>query len=177
MSDAGQKENIEIKDIFFQNGLKYTSSVFSNGNLVKLSRYFTSGKISQVLAYNNGLLESKKIYNRNGELVETISYDYYDTGEIASIIKECTNNIVSVTFIREEDGRISNIRIRHNNIITRRIDYEYTKNGVFCTDINQNASVEYTLLKPPEAGEEWLISQRPNSIVMRKLLAAMSVSA
>ncbi len=177
MSDAGKIENLEVKDIFFQNGLKYTSSVFNNGNLVKLSRYFSNGKISQVLEYKDGLLDTKRIYNRDGNLLEIVTYTYYDTGDPASIIKESTNNLASVTFIRDDDGRIVNIRVRHNNIITRKVDYEYTKNGVICTDINQNTAVEYTILKPPPADESWLVSTRANSIIMRKLLVAMAASA
>ncbi len=177
MNSAGQRENIEIYDVFFQNGRKYTSSIFSNGNLIKLSRYFTCGKLSSECDYKNGILSLKKIYTRDGTLAETITYSYYDTGKIASIIKESRNNIVSVTFIRDNTSNITNIRIRQNNIIIRMIDYEYTNNSVICSDTNQFGTVEYTLFKHPVADESWLAIHKPSSIIMRKLSMAMPISS
>ncbi len=171
-------EKIETEDIFFQNGTKYTSSVFCNGRLIKLSKYFSNGKISQIYEYHNGLIMTKNIYSRDGCLLEKISYSYYDNGEIASIIKEKTNLILSITFlVDDETNNIVSIRIRHNNVIIRKLDYEYSGKCIHCTDIDQNSSAEYTLLKPPIASETWLAQTRANSIVMRKLLVAMSVSA
>ena len=60
-------ENINIdayvtKNIFFQNGAKYTTSVYCNGRLIKLSKYFSNGKLSQVYEYREGKLLSRNIY-------------------------------------------------------------------------------------------------------------------
>ncbi len=170
-------ENIEVKDIFFQSGLKYTSCIYYNGNLVKLSRYFSNGNLSELHEFSEGKLTTKKIYNRSGEVLETISYTYYDTGDIAAISKETINSASSATFIRDELKRIINIRIRRNSTIIRKIDYEYTAKGIQCYEFNQSGEQEYTLINPPKADESWLKIQTPNSLVMRKFLVTIAATA
>ncbi len=165
---------LKTQNTYFINGLKYTTSVYCNGKPVKISKYFSDGKISQIYNYENGQLTLKTIYNRKGDIIEKISYSYYDYGDIATIISEKINSLVSVTFIQDEEHKIVNIRLRHNNLIIKKIDYEYSNSDIICTEVTQAGEKVYKLDKAPIAGEKWLTSPQKDSLVMRKLKVAMA---
>lgn len=169
-----RSSQLETKDTYFVNGLKYATSVYCNGRPVKISKFFSDGKISQVLDYENAQLVVKTIYNRRGDVIEKVTYSYYDTGDLASVISEKVNSIVSATFIRDDDNKIINIRVRHNNLIIKKLDYEYSQTGIDCIEVTQSAEKVYKLTKPPIAGERWLIIPQQSSLVMRKLKVALA---
>ena len=169
-----KSSQFETKNTYFVNGLKYTTSVYCNGTPVKISKFFSDGKISQVLNYENGQIVLKTIYNRKGDVIERITYSYYDKGDLASVISEKINSIVSVTFIRDEDNRIINIRVRHNNLIIKKLDYDYSLTEIDCSEVTQTGEKNYKLVRPPVASEKWLAVPQQNSLVMRKLRVAIA---
>ena len=85
---------------YFPNGIVYCSSVYEKNQLLKSSKFHTNGKLAQRIKYEDGKMSVKEIYNRNGEISETYSYEYNTNGFVTKITQEKINTLYTVIFDR-----------------------------------------------------------------------------
>lgn len=163
---------------FFPNGTMYSSSVYENERLTKCSKYHSNGQLAQSVEYSKGKVVQKEIFNRHGERAESYSYFYDNSGDLEKIVNEKINTIYTVTF--ERDGyakKIKRIYVKQNNLIIRRLEFEYSNNQIICFETTNKQKLSYKLPIPPTADERWLNVTPANSLVMRKLRSALELCA
>ena len=166
-----------VENTFFPNGGKYLSKIFEKDHLVELQRFFTNGTIAQNTTYKNDKVESKIFYDRNGNEYECFYFDYDDNDFLERISKHHSNTRSEVAFLYDDGGKIVKIRIKHNNIIIRMLDYYwYDDNSILCDDKSEERTTHYKCVTPPKADEKWLAQVSPNSLVMRKLKNAFAIT-
>lgn len=173
--DSKSKKTVKT---YFPNGIVYCSAVYDDNKLVKCSKFHTNGKIAQRITYENGVMTIKENYNRCGERAETVYFAYNAEGNIEKITQEKINTTYTVIFNREAaTNKILTVYVKQNNIIIRRVEYEYTATGINCTDADYNQCSTYKTFKLPVADESWLNVNPTISLVMRKLRTALELSA
>lgn len=163
---------------FFPNGTMYSSSVYENDKLAKCSKFYSNGQLAQKVEYTKGNIVQKEVYNRSGEISETYSYHYDNMDYLEKIVNEKINTIYTVTFERDSySKKIRKIYVKQNNLIIRRLEFEYSNNQIICYERTNFQKLSYKLAHPPVADESWLNVAPANSLVMRKLRSALELCA
>ena len=163
---------------YFPNGIVYSSAVYEDNKIVKCSKYFTNGNLAQKIQYQGGLITIKESFNRGGEKAETTFFYYNDVSDITKIVREKINKTITAIFEYDESsGKINYIYIKQNNIIIRRLEFEYGAKSIICNDATNDGKVTYFIMQAPIASEYWLDIASVSSLVMRKLKSAFSLSA
>lgn len=163
---------------FFPNGTMYSSSVYENEKLTRCSKFYSNGQLAQNVEYSKGKIVQKEVFNRSGEISETFNYYYDNMNFLEKIVNEKINTIYTAIFERDSySKKIRKIYVKQNNLIVRRLEFEYSNNQIICHEITNLQKLSYKLTHPPIADESWLNITPANSLVMRKLRSALELCA
>lgn len=172
------ESKFKIIDTYFPNGKKYTSKIYEQGILVRVKKYYTSGELESQCEYENGLIINKKIFSKNQRIRVFISYFYDNNNKVYKITKD--EEYISSQAIfhhSSENDEISEIIVKINNDISRRVNFEYEPDFITCFDSAYKTVDNYKLRRPPIADDSWLAEACPQSLVMRKLKVTKALTA
>ena len=172
-----RNSKFKIIDTYFPNGNKYTTHVFEEGVILRLKKYFLSGELESICEYENGNITNKKIFGKNNRICEYFNYQYDEDNDLCKITKDEEYFSSEVTFKRNESSEITEITIKINDTLSRKLIFTYTEDGILCNEISGMTQRDYKLYTPPKADDKWLLSKTPQSLVMRKLRVAQRLSA
>lgn len=168
----------KIVNTYFPNGKKYTSQIYEQGILVRVKKYFITGELESLCEYENGQIINKKIFSKNQRIRVFISYFYDNNNNVYKITKD--EEYVSSQVIFHHTGsnnEISEIIVKVNNDVSRRVNFEYEPDFITCFDSACKTVDNYKLRRPPIADDSWLNDSCPESLVMRKLKIAKALIA
>ena len=172
-----RNSKFKIIDTYFPNGNKYTTHVFEEGVILRLKKYFLSGKLESICEYENGKIINKKIFGKNDRIKEYYNYHYNKDNELDKITKDEEYFSYEVTFKRDDSHEITEIIVKVNEALSRKFVFSYTSESILCSEIAGGINKTYALKVPPIANDKWLITKEPQSLVMRKLRFVNTLSA
>lgn len=117
--------------------------IFYKGSSVSRIEYYRYKKIRSEEIYSAGKIHKKTIYNRAGEQVSIISYEYNKKNTISAIKKSVKNRQYAVIYGYDELGRANSRTLKLNEIIleTQKFRYDILDRIVEYSDSNQTIKV------------------------------------
>ena len=170
------RDYVEIENlkVFWRNGILHSAGEIVNSQTFTIKKYNTDGSLAETSTFKHGKLLSKEVINRDGTVYQTFNYTYTSNGSIDKISRYRVNVLDTVVFLRDNQNIIG-IRVKHNNVIIRKLDFEYSDNRVHCIDCSEHGNREYYCLTPVD-DERWFQSLEATSLIMRKIKTALAVT-